>query len=71
MQQPEKFHDYLPFMRMLNAKVAYAEGRELVDGTYASLLHHTLTEVKDSESLTACKLFWEAFTGFYKQVGRD
>jgi len=67
IQKPEKFNDYLPFIRMLNAKVAYAEGRKLVDGTYASLLHVTLSEVKDPESLTNCKLFWEAFTGFYKQ----
>ena len=70
-QQPEKFLDYLPFIRMLNAKVAYAEGRKLVDGTYVSLLHHTLREVKDRESLAACKLFWEAFTGFYKQERGD
>jgi CRISPR-associated protein Csm2 len=70
-QQPEKFSDYLPFIRMLNAKVAYAEGRKLVDGTYASLLHHTLREIKDSESLATCKLFWEAFTGFYKQERTD
>lgn len=67
IQQPEKFSDYLPFIRMLNAKVAYAEGRKLVNETYVSLLHHTLREVKDRESLSVCKLFWEAFTGFYKQ----
>ena len=70
-QQPEKFSDYLPFIRMLNAKVAYAEGRKLVDRTYVNLLHHTLREVKDRESLAACKLFWEAFTGFYKQERAD
>jgi CRISPR-associated protein Csm2 len=70
-QHPEKFPDYLPFIRMLNAKVAYAEGRKLVDRTYVSLLHHTLREIKDPESLAACKLFWEAFTGFYKQERQD
>lgn len=66
-QQPEKFDDYLPFIRMLNAKVAYAEGRKLVDSTFVTLMHHTLDEVKTPESLTTCKLFWEAFMGFYKQ----
>jgi CRISPR-associated protein Csm2 len=70
-QQPDKFSDYLPFIRMLNAKVAYAEGRKLVDGTYVTLLNHTLHQVKDRESLSACKLFWEAFTGFYKQERAD
>jgi CRISPR-associated protein Csm2 len=70
-QDPEKFSDYLPFIRMLNAKVAYAQGRKLVDETYVNLLHHTLKEVKDPKSLEACKLFWEAFTGFYKQERQD
>jgi len=65
-QQPAKFEEFLPFIRMLNAKAAYAEGRKLVDRTFVNLLSHTLTEVKDAESLTACKLFWEAFMGFYK-----
>lgn len=70
-QQPEKFDEYLPFIRMLNAKAAYAEGRRLVDRTYVNLLQHTLGEVKDPETLTACKLFWEAFMGFYKQERQD
>jgi CRISPR-associated protein Csm2 len=66
-QQPAKFDEYLPFIRMLNAKAAYAEGRRLVDRTFVNLLQHTLGEVEDPETLTACKLFWEAFMGFYKQ----
>lgn len=66
-QQPDKFEDYLPFIRMLNAKVAYAEGRKLVDRTFVTLMYHTLGEVKNPDSLTICKLFWEAFMGFYKQ----
>lgn len=70
-QQPGKFEEYLPFIRMLNAKAAYAEGRKLVDRTYITLLQHTLGEVKDPETLTACKLFWEAFMGFYKQERQD
>lgn len=68
-QQPGKFDEYLPFIRMLNAKAAYAEGRKLVDRTFVNLLKQTLAEVKDAETLTTCKLFWEAFMGFYKQVG--
>lgn len=66
-QQPDKFGEYLPFIRMLNAKAAYAEGRKLVDRTFVNLLQQTLSEVKDAETLSACKLFWEAFMGFYKQ----
>lgn len=70
-QQPEKFSEYLPFIRMLNAKAAYAEGRKLVDRTFVDLLSHTLKEVNNAETLTTCKLFWEAFMGFYKQEKQD
>lgn len=67
-QQPEKFAEYLPFIRMINAKAAYAEGRKLVNSDFVALMAHTLAEVKDPETLTYCKLFWEAFMGFYKQA---
>jgi CRISPR-associated protein Csm2 len=66
-QQPGKFDEYLPFIRMINAKVAYAEGRNLVDPMFVDLMRHTLSEVKNPETLTICKLFWEAFMGFYKK----
>ena len=33
-QQPDKFEEYLPFIRMINAKVAYALGRKLVDDNF-------------------------------------
>lgn len=75
-QQPkeklnEKFNEFLPFIRMLNAKAAYAEGRKLVDRTFVDLLQHTLSEITSPKSLTACKHFWEAFMGFYKQERQD
>lgn len=63
---PEKFEEYLPFIRMINAKAAYAKGRNLVDHNFVELMRQTLGEVKNPESLTASKLFWEAFMGFYK-----
>lgn len=70
-QQPDRFGEFLPFILMINAKAAYAEGRKLVDRTFAGLLHHTLSEVKDAATLSTCKLFWEAFMGFYKQERGD
>ena len=66
-QRPERFDEYLPLIRMINAKVAYAEGRNLVDAAFVDLMCHTLSEVKNPETLTICKLFWEAFMGFYKK----
>jgi CRISPR-associated protein Csm2 len=64
---PEKFDEYLPFIRMLNAKVAYAEGRKLVDPNFVNLLHNGLKQVVCAETLHTFKLFMEAFMGFYKQ----
>jgi len=69
--QAAKFAECLPFIRMLNAKAAYAEGRKLVDRSFVDLMHHTLGEVASPETLTTCKYFWEAFMGFYKQERQD
>ncbi|MDZ4211766.1 MAG: type III-A CRISPR-associated protein Csm2 [Methylotenera sp.] len=66
--KPEKFDEYLPFIRMMNAKVAYAEGRKLVDHNFVNLLHNGLKQVICAETLHTFKLFMEAFMGFYKQV---
>ena len=35
---PNNFDEYLPLIRMINAKVAYAKGRNLVDETYFQLM---------------------------------
>ncbi len=67
-QRAEKFQEFLPFIRMVNAKAAYAEGRKLVNPDFVALMGHTLGQVQDAKTLTHCKLFWEAFMGFYKQV---
>lgn len=65
----DKFDEYLPFIRMMNAKAAYALGRnKLVDENYVDLLNTCLKQVEDVESMTRCKLFMESFMGFYKQM---
>ncbi|WP_367026807.1 type III-A CRISPR-associated protein Csm2 [Methylococcus sp. ANG] len=70
-QRAAKFAECLPFIRMINAKAAYAEGRKLVDSSFVKLLHDTLAQVTDPATLGTCKLFWEAFMGFYKQERQD
>ena len=65
---PVRFDDYLPFILMLNAKLAYAKGRKLVDDHFAKLIGDSLKQVKDPETLRICKLFFEAFLGFYKEL---
>ncbi len=72
-QAPEKsearFTEYLPFILMLNAKLAYAHGRKpmLVDANFVKLMGNCLKQVKDPDTLRICKLFFEAFLGFYKE----
>lgn len=70
-QNPEKFGEYLPFIRMLNAKVAYAEGRGHIDANFTLLMTHCLQQVNDPKTLSVFKLFFEAMLGFYKLVGKD
>jgi len=64
---PDKFGEYLPFIRMLNAKVAYAKGRNLVDDQFVTMISECLKQVESAETLRTFKLFMEAFMGFYKQ----
>lgn len=65
-QHPERFDEYLPYIRMLNAKAAYAEGRKLVDGAFVDLMSHCVKQVGKVEEMQVFKLFFEAFMGFYK-----
>lgn len=68
-RNPERFGEYLPFLRMINAKAAYARGRDHVDPNFVKLINHCLEQVDSLESLQNFKLFFEAFMGFYKVVG--
>ena len=67
-QTPDKYLEYLPFIKMLNAKVAYAKGRELVDDNFVLLMRHCTKEIQEDDIQTfyTFKLFFEAFMGFYK-----
>ncbi|GAB4362752.1 MAG: type III-A CRISPR-associated protein Csm2 [Methylohalobius crimeensis] len=65
-QNEEKFDEYLPFVRMLKAKAAYAEGRKLVDGAFVDMLGQMIDFVQTVNDLRVAKLFFEAFQGFYK-----
>lgn len=66
-----EFQEHLPLIRMLNAKVAYAKGRDLVDINYLTLMKHCLGQVNNQTTLRNCKLFLEAFMGFFKIHGKN
>jgi CRISPR-associated protein Csm2 len=66
-QDKSKYADYLPLIKMINAKVAYAKGRDLVTQEFVDLMRHCLKELTNKpESFRTCKLFFESFMGFYK-----
>lgn len=72
--------DNLPFVRMMNAKIAYAKGRNqdnkkgqlvadrtgLVDKNFVDLFGSCIRQVNSYQTLRNFKLFFEAFMGFYK-----
>ncbi|MEO5369977.1 MAG: type III-A CRISPR-associated protein Csm2 [Magnetococcus sp. DMHC-1] len=62
-----KFKEFLPFIKMLNAKAAYAHGRKLVDDNFVKLLRDCLSQVNDPKTMKSFKLFMEALMGFYKE----
>ena len=68
-QQPERFDELLPFIRMMNAKAVYARGRGHVNDEFTQLLSHCLEQIKSPNTLRICKTFMEAFMGFYKVHG--
>ena len=56
----------LPLIQMLIAKVAYAKARNHVSQEFEDLMRTCIKQVKDKTTLRNCKLFFEAFMGFYK-----
>ncbi|MBU3696535.1 MAG: type III-A CRISPR-associated protein Csm2 [Dechloromonas sp.] len=61
-----KYKELAPFIKMLNAKVAYARGRDHVDLCFEKLFSHVIRQIADPDTLKHAKLFMEAFMGFYK-----
>ncbi len=62
----QAFKELEPFIRMLKAKVAYAQGRDHIDASFRDIFNQTIDQVKSAETLNEAKLFMEAVIGFYK-----
>lgn len=65
----------LPFIKMLNAKAAYAKGREHVDDKFVAFMNGCLRQIQaaDENGLQVLKNFktlFEAFLGFYRALER-
>lgn len=62
----EDFKKRLPFIRMLNAKAYYAEGRGLITQEFRNFIQQCLSQVKTKKDFEVFVKFFEAFMGFYR-----
>lgn len=67
--EKEAWEDVLPFVKMLNSKVSYAENRRVASREFQDMMSQCISQVKEKKDLEVFKLFFEAVIGFFK--GRD
>jgi CRISPR-associated protein Csm2 len=65
---PEDWDTILPFINMLIAKAAYANGRnKLVTDEFVHLLKDCIAQVQQPADLDVFANFFESFMGFYRK----
>ena len=62
----EAFKKYEAFVRMMNAKVAYAKGRKLVDANFEYWFKESIKAASSARALDHFRLHFEAVLGFLK-----
>ncbi len=73
----QDFDEVLPFVKMLNSKVAYASQRssgsgKIVNSAFVSMMNSCVNQIDKKEDLNTFKLFFEAVVGFHKALdGRN
>jgi len=68
---PEEWDNVLPYLNMLIAKAAYAQGRKSVTRDFVDLLKNCINEVHEKKDLEVFANFFEAFMGFYRKYGEN
>ncbi len=68
IQNGESIDVVLPYLKMLNAKAAYAEGRGLITKEFSNMIKTCLDQVdgKNPQTIEIFVNFFEAFMGYYK-----
>jgi CRISPR-associated protein Csm2 len=64
----DKFKQYEAFIRMLNAKVAYAKGRGLVGDEFERWFRECIRSTTSARALDHFRLHFEAVLGFLKAL---
>lgn len=71
-ENPAKFNELLPIIRMLNAKASYAFGRDQkVDKNFVTFIQACVNQVKSPDDLKVFKTLFEAVMGFYKPIRKQ
>jgi len=63
----EEWDNIIPYVNMLIAKAAYAEGRKLVTVHFTSFMKDSIGQIRGPEDLAVFTNLFEAFMGYYKQ----
>lgn len=61
-----EFEKMLPYLKMLNAKAAYAKGRGLISDGFKNFLSHSLQQVNNKDDFEVFAGLFEAFMGYYR-----
>ncbi|MBN2568616.1 MAG: type III-A CRISPR-associated protein Csm2 [Deltaproteobacteria bacterium] len=67
----EDWDNIVPFVNMLLAKAAYAEGRNKVSKDFSDLLKHCIGKIENEKDLDVFANFFEALMGFYRKYGEN
>jgi len=62
----EEWSNVLPFVKMLNSKVAYGISRKVVSDEFQKMMTQCISQVETKEDLARFKMFFEAVLGFFK-----
>ncbi|MDH2998907.1 type III-A CRISPR-associated protein Csm2 [Pasteurellaceae bacterium LFhippo2] len=62
----EEYKKLEAFIKMLKAKVAYAEGRKHINSRFSGVFNQCIDQVHCAETLKDAKLFMEAVMGYCK-----
>lgn len=58
--------EILPFVKMLNSKVAYSNSRKYVSNEFADMIKQCIEQIQNKKDLQTFKYFFEAVLGFSK-----
>ena len=63
----DDWNNVLPYVHMLVAKAAYAEGRELVSTDFVDFIRDSVGQIDTGKDLDVFANAFEAFMGFYRK----